>query len=185
MRIFIAGASGVLGRALIAHLGDHDVVGLTRRADKVPTLESLGAEAVVGDAYDTARVTALIADALPEIVVNFLTDLAPGRSQSNARIRREAGPLVLAAAERACARRFAVESVAFTLKGASAEAVRLLEQGALGSRLESVVLRFGRLWGPGTWYEEPPEAPRVHIEDAGRRAAELIVGGASGVHVVA
>ena len=67
--------------------------------------------------------------------------------------------------------------------GASAEALASLEQGARGSGLEALGLRFGRLWGPGTWYDEPPEPPRVHVEES--KAAELITGGPPGIHVVA
>jgi uncharacterized protein YbjT (DUF2867 family) len=185
MRIFIVGATGVLGRALMPQLSDHEVVGLTRNAEKVPLLQSLGAEAVVGDAYDASALKALIAEAQPEVVVNFLTDLADGNTEANARIRREVGPTVVAAAAGAGARLLVIESVAFTLEEAAADAAGSLEQGALNAPLESLVLRFGRLWGPGTWYDGPPELPRVHVDEAGRRAAELIVDGATGIHDIA
>lgn len=184
MRIFVAGATGVLGRALIPNLAGHDVVGLARSAEKVELLESLGAAAVVGDAYDRDVLVRAVADARPEIVVNFLTDLTGGPGEANVRMRREGGPITLAAALASGARRYVVESVAFPLEGASARAVESLEQDALGSGLETLVLRFGRLWGPGTWYDEPPEPPRVHIDEAGERAAELITDGSPGVHVV-
>jgi len=49
MRILFAGATGVLGRATLPHLGAHDIVGLTRSAEKVPLLQELGAEALVCD----------------------------------------------------------------------------------------------------------------------------------------
>jgi nucleoside-diphosphate-sugar epimerase len=185
VRIFVAGASGVLGRAVIPHLDDHDVVGLTRRPDRIGLLESLGAAAVVGDAYDRSHLVRLVSTAQPEVVVNFLTDLAEGDSAANARIRREAGPIVSEAARTTGARRLVVESVAFPLEGEGAPALGALEQDALESGLETVVIRFGRLWGPGTWYDEPPEPPRIHVGDAGSRAAELITSGAPGVHVVA
>jgi uncharacterized protein YbjT (DUF2867 family) len=185
MRIFLAGATGVLGRALIANLGDHEVVGLTRHPARVELLESLGAEALVGDVNDRDQLLRMVADAQVEVVVNFLTDLSDGDRAANDRIRREAGPILLAAAQCAGARRLAVESVAFPLAGASAQALASFEQGALGSGLETLVLRFGRLWGPGTRYEEPPEPPRVHVEEAGARAAKLITAGTPGIHVVA
>jgi uncharacterized protein YbjT (DUF2867 family) len=185
MRIFIAGATGVLGRALIPHLAGHEVVGLTRSADKVGLLESLGAEAVVGDAYDRESLIATVVDAKPDVVVNFLTDLASGVGEANARIRREGGPTVLDAARAAGAQRFVVESVAFPIEGSAAVALASLERDALGSGLETLVVRFGRLWGPGTWYDEPPEPPQVHVDEAGRIAAGLIREGAPGIHVVA
>lgn len=185
MRIFIAGATGVLGRALIPNLGRHGVVGLTRSREKVKLLESLGADALVGDAYDRDALVQTVVDAQPEIVVNFLTDLTDGVGEANIRMRREGGPNLLAAAQASGARRFVVESVEFPLEEASARAVASLEQDALGSGLQALVVRFGRLWGPGTWYDQPPEPPRVHIEEAGRRAAELITEGSPGIHVVA
>jgi uncharacterized protein YbjT (DUF2867 family) len=185
MRIFLAGATGVLGRALIPHLAGHVVVGLTRSADKAPLLEELGLVPVVADACDGGRLVQAVVAARPDVVVNFLTDLTAGSSELNARIRREAGPVVVHAAEASSARRLVVESVAWRLEGASAEALSLLERSALESELEALVIRFGRLWGPGTWHEKPPEPPSVRIDDAGRRAAELIAAGATGIELVA
>jgi NADPH:quinone reductase-like Zn-dependent oxidoreductase len=49
MRILVAGASGVLGRSTLPHLDRHEVVGLTRRGDKLQLLRDLGAEGVVCD----------------------------------------------------------------------------------------------------------------------------------------
>jgi uncharacterized protein YbjT (DUF2867 family) len=185
VRIFIAGATGVLGRALIANLAGYELIGLTRRAEKAELLLSLGVEPVIGDACDGDVIRQRVSDAKPEIVVNFLTDLTEGSSEANAEIRREAGPIMVAAAQDAGTRRLAVESVAFPLDGASAEALLSLEFGALKSGLEPLVLRFGRLWGPGTQYDEPPEPPSVPVEDAGRRAADLITAGTPGIHVIA
>ncbi len=185
MRIFLAGATGVLGRALVPHLATDVVVGLTRSADKARVLQELGVVPVVADAYDSERLVQAVVAARPDVVVNFLTDLTAGSSELNARIRREAGPAIVHAAEAASARRLVVESVAWPLEAASAEALSLLERSALASKLEALVIRFGRLWGPGTWHETPPEPPSVRIDDAGRRAAELIAAGATGTQVVA
>jgi uncharacterized protein YbjT (DUF2867 family) len=185
MRIFIAGATGVIGRTLIANLKGQDLVGLTRRPEKAELLSSLGVKPVVGDAFDAEQMRHLIVTEHPEIVVNFLTDLSGASSEANARIRRDAGPIIVAATQSAGARHLVVESIAFALEGAPGEAVAALEQDALASGLEALVLRFGRFWGPGTWDDAPPEAPRVHVDEAGRRAAELIVGGETGVRVIA
>ncbi|HEV8245866.1 MAG TPA: hypothetical protein VGP93_08855, partial [Polyangiaceae bacterium] len=87
---------------------------------------------------------------------------------------------------KACgARRLAIESVAFTLPGASGDAVSALELGARSSGLETLVLRFGQLWGPGTWSASAPQPPAVHIEEAGRRAAELVLRATPGTYVIA
>jgi uncharacterized protein YbjT (DUF2867 family) len=185
MRIFLAGATGVLGRSLIQHLRGHDVVGLTRSADKATSLRGVGVEPVVADAYDRERLVRVIVEARPDIVVNFLTDLTDRSLERNARLRREVGPAIVDAAEAASARRIVVESIAWSLEGTPGEAVSLLEARALDSPLDALVIRFGRFWGPGTWNAEPQEPPSVHIDDAGRRAAELIAAGATGIKVVA
>lgn len=182
MSILLLGATGVLGRNLLPHLAGRDVVGVTRSADKLPRLEQLGARGALCDVYDGAALRRLAEDVRPEVVVNFLTDLAGRDFDANARIRREGGANVAAAARASGARRLVVESVAFPLAGEGGAAVEALERGALESGLEAVVLRFGLLWGPGTWHAEPGEG-RVHVAEAGRRAAELL-DAAPGVYVV-
>jgi nucleoside-diphosphate-sugar epimerase len=185
MRILLVGASGVLGRATLPHLRGHDVVGTTRSPAKRDALAALGATPEVCDVYQPGAVERIARASRPEIVVNFLTDLAGGPGPANSRIRLEGGPVVVAAARAAGARRLAVESLAFDAGAASMAAVVAIEEGAVGSGLEALVLRFGRLWGPGTWNDAPPAAPAVHVDEAGRRAAELILAGAPGVHVIA
>jgi nucleoside-diphosphate-sugar epimerase len=185
VRILIVGATGVLGSATLPHLRGHDVVGTTRTANKRALLEALGARAEVCDVYEPGAVEHVARACTPDIVVNFLTDLAGGRGPGNGRIRAEGGPVVTAAARACGARRLVLESVAFA---AGPEAVALIdafEGDALGSGLDAVVLRFGRFWGPRTWDTQPPPAPAIHIDEAGRRAATLIVDGAPGVHVIA
>ncbi len=185
MRILIVGATGVLGQATLPHLREHEVVGTTRTAAKAQLIERLGARAKVCEVFDAGTLEQLARGCAPQIVVNFLTDLAGGPGPANVRIRSEGGPIVTAAARAAGARRFVVESIAFETSPASAAAVTALERDALGSGLETLVLRFGRFWGPGTWESQTSATPAVHIAEAGRRAAALIVGDAVGVHVVA
>jgi nucleoside-diphosphate-sugar epimerase len=176
MRILIIGAAGVLGRALIPHLAGHEVVGTTRDPARCATLEALGAVAVMCDVYETDALERVAHAARPEAVVNFLTDLSGGSREANARIRREAGPVVVRAAREAGARRLVVESIAFPVSGEGAAALAELEESARSSQLDALILRFGRLWGPGTWSESAPaEAPTVHVAEAGRRAASLIL----------
>src|ERR1044072_8695027 len=97
MRILVAGAGGVLGRATLPHLERHDVVGLTRTPDKLGLLHALGAEARVCDVYDYSALLLLTDDVQPQIVVNFLSDLAAGSERANNRIRREGAANVLQA----------------------------------------------------------------------------------------
>jgi nucleoside-diphosphate-sugar epimerase len=188
MKILIVGATGVLGRATLPHLRDHDVVGTTRSESKRDVVTTLGARAEIADVYAPGAVARVARAFAPDVVVNFLTDLAGGPGPANSRIRATGGPVVVEAAVAAGARRLVVESIAFETSTASAAAVaalEALEAGARASGLEAVVLRFGRLWGPGTWDDTAPAPPSIHIAEAGRRAAQLLVSAAPGDHVVA
>lgn len=184
MRILVAGASGVLGRATLPHLEQHEVVGLTRTDAKRELVRELGAEAVVGDVYDYPALLTIVARARPQTVVNFLTDLRAG-SEANNQIRREGASNVFAAAERAGAARLIVESVAFPLEGDAARALDDLERSTFMFAGEALILRFGRLWGPGTFHPSAPAAPSIHIERAGAEAAWLITGAPPGTYTVA
>ena len=185
MRILIAGATGVLGRATLPHLVEtHDVVGLTRTRAKVRLLRSLGADGVACDVYDAEKLLRLVQARRPQVVVNFLTDLSSGDGEANNRLRRIGGANLVAAAEAAGAQRLIVESVDFPLGDAAAKALAEMEARALGSSMEVLVLRFGRFWGPSTRYPTPPEPPRIHVNDAGAQAAGVIESGSPGIHVV-
>jgi nucleoside-diphosphate-sugar epimerase len=185
VRILVAGATGVLGRATLPHLRGHEVVGTTRDANKLAALSALGARGVVCDVYEPGAFARVAEAHAPEVVVNLLTDLAGGPGPANNRMRLEGGPVVSAAARAAGARRLVVESLAFGTTPAGAAAVEALEADARASGLEVVLLRFGLLWGPGTWDATPSrERPPLHVDEAGRRAAALVVGGAPGTYVV-
>lgn len=172
----------MLGRALLPHLAGHELTGITRSEAKLSLLSDLGVEGVVCDVYDREELARVVREARPEVVLNLLTDLADGIGPQNNRIRLEGASNLVAAAQEAGARRLVVESFSFPSDGASAEAVEALERGALESGLEGVVLRFGLFWGPGTWHDEPPDETAIHVDEAGRRAAELVVGAPAGVY---
>ena len=78
MRIFVAGATGALGRRLVPLLvqGGHQVTGMTRTAGKAAGLRAAGAEPVVADALDRDAVLRAVVAARPEVVVHELTALA-------------------------------------------------------------------------------------------------------------
>ena len=184
MKVLLVGASGVLGRALLPHLHTHEVVGTTRTPGKLGMLRALGATGVVCDIYETGSLDNLARGFRPHLVINFLTDLSLGPGPLNTRIRREGGPVVASAARAAGARGLVVESIGFATPPRSAEAVSFLEQNALASGISAWVLRFGRLWGPGTWDATAPMSPCVHVETAGILAAQVILGIAPGVYIV-
>jgi nucleoside-diphosphate-sugar epimerase len=185
VRILFAGAGGVLGRAALPHLRLHRVVGLTRSEARRGLLRELGAEGVVCDVYDYDALLRVAVRLGPETVVNFVTDLAAGSGAANNRARREGGTNLLEVARVVGASRLVVESVAFTLAGDAGRAVEDLERSTGTFPGEALVLRFGRLWGPGTAHDAPPRPPAVHVHEAGRRAARLITDGAPGTTTIA
>ena len=180
MRIFVAGASGVLGVRLVPLLvaEGHVVAGLTRSPGKTEALRVLGSEPVVCDAYDAPRLVDTVVAFRPDLVMHQLTDLPDDEAHlataadANARMRREGTRNLLAAAAAAGAPRFLAQSVAWELTGSGGAAKAELERTVLAAG--GVVLRYGRFYGPGTYHAEPPEPPRIQIEDAARRTAVLL-----------
>jgi nucleoside-diphosphate-sugar epimerase len=191
VRIFVAGATGVIGVRVLPLLvaAGHRVAGMTRSAEKAATITALAAEPVVCDVFDAAALEAAVVAFRPEVVLHELTDLPDEAAQvsdfrgANARIRREGTRNLLAAARAAGAGRFLAQSVAWPLNGDGGAAVDELERSVLD--VGGVVLRYGRLYGPGTYYEQaPPPPPRVQVDDAARRTVEAL-GAPSGVVTIA
>jgi nucleoside-diphosphate-sugar epimerase len=127
MKVFVAGATGVLGRQLVPQLAarGHEVVGMTRSASKQDLLRSLGARAVVADALDADAVAQAVASAEPEVIVHQLTALSGPISVREARhlerstafimtnrLRTEGTDHLLAAGRAVGARRFVAQSFA-------------------------------------------------------------------------
>jgi nucleoside-diphosphate-sugar epimerase len=78
MKVFVAGASGVIGRRLVPRLvaGGHEVVAMTRSAPKAASLAALGAQAVIIDALDRGAVAQALMRAAPDVVIHQLSGLA-------------------------------------------------------------------------------------------------------------
>jgi nucleoside-diphosphate-sugar epimerase len=174
MRIFLAGASGVIGMKLTPLLVDagHTVAGTTRSAEKAEGVRALGAEPFVIDVYDAQGLRDVVVDWSPDLVMYQLTDLPddasqiPGRGAANARIRIEGTANLIAAAQAAGAERFLAQSIAWT-PSAGNESRENLEAQVLAYDGVGVVLRYGQFYGPGTYYEaEPPDPPRIQIDAA-------------------
>jgi nucleoside-diphosphate-sugar epimerase len=214
MKVFLAGATGAIGRPLTKLLiaAGHNVVGTTRSSAKADAIAAAGARAVVLDIFDAAAVNRAVAQARPEIVMHQLTDLpqtldpaamAPALER-NARLRIEGTPILMAAAAAAGVRRVIAQSIAFSYApgrtplqefdplgtadgkpSVSLKGVIALEQAVMGAAgVEGVLLRYGRLYGPGTWNERPPEPPSVHV-DAAAQAAVLALSGPPGIYNIA
>jgi len=122
LKIFVAGATGVIGRRLVPLLvaGGHDVVGMSRSSVRARSLEEYGARGVVADVFDVERLRRLLADEKPEIVIHELTDiprqLEPGHTieqfTADRRMRIEGTHNLVEAARAVGARRLVAQSYA-------------------------------------------------------------------------
>ncbi|WP_314149905.1 NAD(P)-dependent oxidoreductase [uncultured Leifsonia sp.] len=211
MKIFVAGASGVLGRAFTRRaLADgHDLVGMTRSARGADVVAAAGAHPVVADAFDADAVAVAVAQARPDAVVHLLTDLAGGDRTANSRLREAGTRNLVDAALAAGVQRMVAESISWVYPSGTRPAteddaldveapeprrttirgVAALE-GAVRELPVGVVLRFGQLYGPGTWFARngsTADAARdgalpatetvasfVHVEDAAAVALQAV-----------
>lgn len=214
MNIFLAGASGVIGRPLVRLLREagHAVTGTTRSPGKAREIEALGARAVVLDVFDAAALSYAMLTAKPEVVINQLTDLPDARDPAqiaasrgaNARIRIEGTRNLMAAARAAGARRAIAQSIAFVYAPGKAplresdpldqseaqrvtvEGVQALERETLNTPgIEGLVLRYGRLYGPGTWFDAPGGPGPLSTDTAAHAALLAVTRGAPGIYNVA
>lgn len=214
MRVFLAGAGGVIGRRLtplLVKMG-HQVVGTTRAAEKADAIRAMGAEPVVVDVFDAEALKRAVAAAKPDAVIHQLTDLAYGPNsphyqeslKRNARIRVEGTPNLAAAAKAAGVRRLIAQSIAFIYaqgpgarvetdpmapaEGAMAStipAVKALEDAVLAMP-EGIVLRYGYFYGPGTWSPDGPgRRPCVNLDAAAHVAANALTRGEPGLYNIA
>jgi nucleoside-diphosphate-sugar epimerase len=214
MHVFLAGASGAIGRRLVPLLlrAGHAVTGTTRSAATGKELERAGVAPAVLDVFDARAVAAAMRAAEPEVVIHQLTDLPREFDEvriaasyaNNARIRTEGTRNLVAAAQAASARRFIVQSIAFayapggephpetdplnladparsvTVKGAAD-----MEQQVLAAGMVAIVLRYGLLYGPGTWSETAARKPALHVDAAANAALLAITRGATGIYNIA
>jgi uncharacterized protein YbjT (DUF2867 family) len=176
MRIFLAGASGVIGRQLVPLLAadGHEVAGMTRSPEKRGDLRALGAEPFLVDVYDRAALREAVTDFGSDLVMHQLTDLPDEAGQvramaaANARMRTEGTRNLLDAARGAGADRFVAQSIAWPLPGDAQASVE--EHERLVLEAGGVVVRYGRFYGPGTYFpRDGAEPPRIEVGEAARR----------------
>jgi nucleoside-diphosphate-sugar epimerase len=215
MRIFLAGAAGVIGRRLtpLLVLMGHEVTGTTRSPDKAGAIEAMCARPVVIDVFDADELKAAVVAARPEIVIHQLTDLPddndPARyaetREANARLRIEGTRNLMAAAKAAGARRVIAQSIAFAYAPGpephheddplnlaegpgkrSAEGVAGLEWAVLHTPpVEGIVLRYGRLYGPGAWSQTPSGAGPLQVDAAAHAALLALTRATPGIYNIA
>jgi len=203
-RIFLAGASGAIGRRLAPLLVANGwlVTGSTRSQEKMAMLRELGVEPILVDVFDAGALKRLLSEIRPEIVIHQLTDLPyaleAGKMTAalvrNARLRDEGTRNLVAAAVNAGAKRLVAQSISFIyddgakphqetdpllpithpVYGETVQGVMSLERQVLEAPLDGIVLRYGLIYGPGTGFDAPIAPGSVHV-DAAAKAAELAV----------
>ena len=180
MRVFLAGASGVIGLRVLPLLVSqgHAVAAMTRSPEKAAQLLALGGEPVICDVYELEALTTAVEAFAPEAVMHQLTDL-PDRlddlaedAAKNDRMRSEGTSNLIAAAQNASACRFVAQSIAWR-PSRGGEVVEQHEHQVLA--IGGVVARYGQLYGPGTYYEgKLPPHPRIHVDAAARATPPLL-----------
>ena len=227
MKVFVAGASGAVGPSLITRLvaAGHQVTGSTRGGARADRIREAGGTPAICDVFDLPAFTEAVTAAAPEVVINQLTSLPPkfeparkGFYEANNRIRSEGGDNVIAATAAAGARRLVTQSISFlyeltgpTVKTEADQtdtsgvhsAMLGHEQKAIADdRFETIVLRYGLFYGPGTWYSRDGYigeqvlkrrlpvvgkgtgiASFIHVEDAAAAAA-LVADHGTGIYNV-
>ncbi|NEW04908.1 NAD(P)-dependent oxidoreductase [Paenibacillus sp. SYP-B3998] len=174
MKILVTGATGVIGRLLLPLLvkEGHEVIGMTHNPLLTSQIRTLGASAVLVDALDRDAVAASLREARPEVVIHQLTSLSTLNVADNAKIRTVGTRNLVDAAQAAGVRRMIAQSISWAYEPGSEPAreeasldteaplprkttidgVIALER-AVAELPEHVILRYGQLYGQGTWYD--------------------------------
>jgi len=183
VRVFVAGASGVIGRALVPRLvaAGHEVTGTTRDDRSAEAIRATGAQAAICDALDAAAVEDAVIEANPEVIVSELTslpkdyDLRTIDYEPTNRLRIEGGRNLISAGRKVGARRYITQSIAFVYEpegdwvkdeeartfveapgrfASGLEATLTSEGEALeADGMEGLVLRYGQFYGPDTYFD--------------------------------
>ncbi len=184
-KVFVAGASGVIGRALCKMLvkDGWTAYGTTRSENKIEMLKQIGVEPVVVDVYDEKKLEEIINSINPKIVFHQLTDLPagldPAKMQealiSNAKLREIGTRNLVNASIKAGVKKMIAQSIAFVYEpstlphteesallnfedpiyGSTSKAVASLEEQVLNAPFIGIVLRNGLLYGNGTGFDNP------------------------------
>lgn len=190
MRVFVAGASGALGRPLVRRLleAHHEVIGMTSRNPDAIT--AMGAKPAVANAFDAEALRQAVEKARPDAIIHALTRIprtatpTPGRLKVNDRLRVEGTRNLVSAAQSAGVKKIVAESITFAFKGRAEENMKPLQRMGSFQRsvdatvsleqqvraFEGVVLRFGYFYGPGTTFnkEIPAALKRRMLPVVGR-----------------
>jgi nucleoside-diphosphate-sugar epimerase len=214
MNIFLAGATGVIGRRLVPLLRDagHVVTGTTRSEERAVALQALGAKGVVVDVFDARALLGAMNAAHPDVVIHQLTDLPdvmdPAKqaavTEANSKLRIEGTRNLMNAVQMVGARRVIAQSIAFAYAPGQGERMEadpldpaperavtvrgvasLEEQVVKSPGIDGIVLRYGRLYGPGTWAASAPNGGPLHVDAAAQAALLAVTRGVRGIYNIA
>ncbi|MED0960533.1 NAD(P)-dependent oxidoreductase [Bacillus paramycoides] len=217
MKIFVAGATGVIGRNLLPMLINegHTVYAMIRSDSQKESLKNLGVLPVIADVFNRKEVFSVLKETLPDVVIHQLTALSTWNLEENARIRIEGTRNLVDAAKNVGVKKIIAQSISWAYESGDKLAtetdpldfyapmprqvtingIAKLEE-TVSELPEAVILRYGTLYGPGTWYAEngvfanqvrnneiiatDGTSSFIHVEDAAR-AAVLALDWPSGI----
>jgi len=191
----------------------HEVTGTSRTEAGAATILAAGATGAIVDVLVADALTDAMTRVRPDVVIYQVTDLRlePGeeltdeRLEGNAHVRQVGMRNVVEATAAAGARRLIAQSIAWlylpgpephtedesivppppAVAPLTRQAVIDLERlTTTDPRFDGVVLRYGRLYGPGTWGADPDEPPTVHVEAAARAALLVVDRGEPGIYQI-
>jgi 2-alkyl-3-oxoalkanoate reductase len=177
LHVFVAGATGVIGRALIPRLlaAGHAVTGLARSPEKLLEVDRMGASAVRGDLLDAEALSRIVAERRPDAVVNVATSIPrslkidPAEWLPNDLLRSRGTVAIARACEAAGVRLLVQESVGYVCEPRGSDwitegsplsphpflkATREMEEIVRSSPVPSVILRFAALMSPDAWHTQ-------------------------------
>lgn len=168
LKILVAGATGVVGRRLVPQLvqAGHEVAGTTRRPERAGSITQQHAKPLVLDVLDAEAVRETVAAERPDVIVHQLTDLSTEDFAANSRLRIEGTRNLVEAAKAAGVEAMIAQSIAWLYVPGDSPAVEedsldptlppyegvAALENAVAEMPRGVVLRYGALYGPGTWY---------------------------------
>ncbi|MGN4422790.1 NAD-dependent epimerase/dehydratase family protein [Bacillus cereus group sp. MYBK30-1] len=217
MKIFVAGATGVIGRNLLPMLINegHTVYAMIRSDSQKESLKNLGVLPVIADVFNRKEVFSVLKETLPDVVIHQLTALSTWNLEDNARIRIEGTRNLVDAAKNVGVKKIIAQSISWAYepgdklatetdpldfyapmpRQVTINGIAKLEE-TVSELPEAVILRYGTLYGPGTWYAEngvfanqvrnneiiatDGMSSFIHVEDAAR-AAVLALDWPSGI----